>query len=49
MSIFPGILLGILNILYFRADNLNKSEIKLTGFKLKLFLRQYWTIAFILE
>lgn len=47
--VFPHILLGVLNLTYLKADNLNKSAVKLTGSKLKLFLRQYRTTAFILE
>ena len=47
--IFPYVLLGILNLPYFKTDHLNKDVIKLTGSKLKLFLGQYQTTAFILE
>lgn len=46
-GIFPRILLGVLNLPYLKADNLNKSAIKLTGSKLKLFWRQYQSIAFL--
>lgn len=47
--VFFLILLSVLNLLYLKADNLNKSDIKLTASKLELFLRQYQTIAFILK
>lgn len=47
--IFPDVLLGTLKLPYFKTDHLNKDVIKLTRSKLKLFLGQYQTTAFILE
>lgn len=46
---FPDVLLGVLNLPYLKTDHLNKDVKKLTGSKLKLFLGQYQTTAFILE